>query len=358
MVVWAVCAVICIALLTERAVGVKYIGLAQAPNYEVSAATTGTIDAVVVSLFDDVQAGEVVATLDERQILASIGTINATIAKLEADLEAARVEMGSSSGSGLADLNDDLRRFQINEEDRRLAALRLGVVIESDEIELTRLKLEVGRNAQLLTEGIIGQSFYDSVKASHDVVETRITSNKILLEQTEQEYRKANERRLAYESELADVPEIEPLLQPLLEAISVEIARLEEIQVIRESLVLRSPIDGRISSVVGHQGQAILPGEPVVTVSERTIESVVAYLSSGDGLNVSEQQPVRLVSLDRPGTVADSVVLRVSPGTDLIPQRLWSNPNVAVYGRAVVIAPQPSMGLTPGELVEVRFESR
>jgi multidrug resistance efflux pump len=358
LLVWSICAVVCIALLTQRAVGVKYIGLAQAPNYEVSSATTGTIDAVVVSLFDDVQAGEVVATLDERSVVASIGTINARIAKLEAELEATRAEIGSGSGSGLADINSDLRRFQINEEDRRLAALRLGVVIESDEVELTRLKLELGRNSQLLEEGIIGQSFFDLVKASHDVVETRLTSNKVLLEQTRQEFRKASERRLAYESELAVVPAIEPLLQPLLEAISVEIARLEEIQVLRESLVLRSPVDGRISSVVGHRGQAILPGEPIVTVSERTIEAVVAYLSSEDGVDVSAQQTVRLVSLDRPGMMADSVVLRVSPGTDIIPQRLWSNPNVAVYGRAVVIAPQPSMGLTPGELVEVRFKSR
>ncbi|MEE8411777.1 MAG: hypothetical protein V3S47_04695, partial [Acidobacteriota bacterium] len=261
-------------------------------------------------------------------------------------------------GSGLADVNADLRRFQIDEEDRRLAALSLRVVIESDEVERNRLWIDVGRNRKLLEEGIVGQSFFDSVEASHDVVATRLTENKILLAQTEKESRSARERRIAYESELAVVPAAAPLLLPLKEAISIEAARLREIQIVRESLVLRSPVDGRVSYVYGRRGQAVIPGEPVVMISERTVNEIVAYLTEADGLLVEQQHPVRLVSRTRPGIVADSVVLRVSPDIQMLPQRLWRNPQVADYGRAVVIAPQPAMKLTPGETIEVRFDPR
>jgi len=236
--------------------------------------------------------------------------------------------------------------------------LGLSVVIESDEVELARLRLEVERSRQLLDDGIVGQSSFDTVQAQHDVVETRLTKNKVLLEQTEQEFRAARERRLNYESDLAVVPAAEPLLRPLQEAISIEAARLDEIQVGRESLVLRSPVDGRVSQIFGHRGQAIVPGEPVVMISERTVQEVVAYLSEGDGIRVEEQQPVRLVGITRPGVIAESVVLRVSPAIDVLPQRLWRNPRVPDYGRAVVIAAQPTMALTPGELVEVRFRPR
>ena len=345
-------------LLANRARSFEYIGLAQAPQYEVSAAATGTIDTLVVGLFQDVQAGEVLATLDERQVLATIATSNATLVKLQADLEAARAQMLSGSGSGLADVNADLRRFQIDEEDRQLAVLSLRVVIESDEVERVRLALDVGRNRQLLGDGIIGQAFFDSIKAAHDVVDTRLTKNKILLAQTEEEFRVARERRSSYEADLAVIPPTEPLLAPLLEAVSIEAARLREIQVLRENLILRSPIDGRVSQIFGRRGQAVVPGEPVVIVSERTVSEVVAYLSESDGLRVEEQQPVRLVSHTRPGKVSDSVVLRVSPGIEMLPQRLWRNPQIADYGRAVVIAPQPAMHLTPGETLEVRFLSR
>ena len=304
------------------------------------------------------QAGEVVATLDERPVLATIATANATITKLQADLDAARAQMFSGSGSGLADVNADLRRFQIDEEDRRLEALSLRVIIESDEVERSRLWLDVERNRQLLEDGIIGQSFFDMVKASHDVVDTRLTKNRILLAQTEEEYRVARERRQAYEGDLAVVPAAAPQLLPLKEAISIEAARLREIQVQRASLVLRSPVDGRVSTVYGRRGQAVVPGEPVVMISERTVNEIVAYLEEADGLRVEEQQAVRLVSHTRPGVVSDSVVLRISPGIQMLPQRLWRNPQVADYGRAVVIAPQPAMNLTPGETIEVRFHSR
>lgn len=142
------------------------------------------------------------------------------------------------------------------------------------------------------------------------------------------------------------------------EAVTIEATRLREIQVLRENLVLRSPIDGRVSQIFGRRGQTVIPGEPVVIVSERMVSEIVAYLSETDGLRVEEQQPVRLVSRTRPGRVADSVVLRVSPGIEMLPQRLWRNPQVADYGRAVVIAPQAAMNLTPGETIEVRFLSR
>ena len=68
LIVWSACALLCVVLLTNRARSFQYIGLAQAPQYEVSAAATGTIDTLVVALFQDVQAGEVVATLDERPV--------------------------------------------------------------------------------------------------------------------------------------------------------------------------------------------------------------------------------------------------------------------------------------------------
>jgi multidrug resistance efflux pump len=358
VIVWSVCALLCVVLLTNRARNFQYIGLAQAPQYEVSATATGTIDTLVVVLFQDVQAGEVVVTLDERPVLATIATANATIVKLQAELEAAKAKMFSGSGSGLADVNADLRRFQIDEEDRRLAALSLRVVIESDAVERNRLWLEVERNRRLLEDGVIGQSFFDTVQAAHDVVDTQLTENRILLAQTEEEFRAARDRREAYEGELAVVPAAAPLLLPLQEAISIEAARLSEIQILRESLVLRSPVDGRVSHVYGRRGQAVIPGEPLVLISERTVSEIVAYLAEADGLHVEEQQPVRLVSHTRPGIVSDSVVLRVSPGIQMLPQRLWRNPQVADYGRAVVIAPQPAMRLTPGETIEVRFRSR
>ena len=48
-------------------------------------------------------------------------------------------------------------------------------------------------------------------------------------------------------------------------------------------------------------------------------------------------------------------MLRVSPTIQELPPRLWRNPRVPDYGRAVVIAAAPGMRLTPGEVVNVKF---
>ena len=60
-------------------------------------------------------------------------------------------------------------------------------------------------------------------------------------------------------------------------------------------------------------------------------------------------------SLDRPGEVAESFVTRVGSSVEVLPERLWVDPAMPGYGRAVVIAALPKMGLRPGELLHIRF---
>jgi hypothetical protein len=38
-----------------------------------------------------------------------------------------------------------------------------------------------------------------------------------------------------------------------------------------------------------------------------------------------------------------------------MPERLWRDPAVPSYGRAVVIAANPALNLIPGELIQVKF---
>ena len=355
VIVWSVCAVLVLGLLARRAVSFEYIGLAQAMSYEISASTNGTVDTLVVDLFDDVQAGDVVAKLDDRQVLAAIDTANAMIGLLQAELDSARATVVSESGQGLRDWSADLRRFWIDEEDRRLAVLSLKVIIESDEIEEELLGLEVSRLRELLAQELIGQSEFDNVRMLHERVRQQIVDNRVLLAQTEQESEVARSRRESYEQRLPAVPEVEPLLGPLREAIAVEAARLREIEIQRQGLFLRSPVDGQVSQILCRNGQSVVPGEPIVMIAERSVQEIVAYLDEREATRIEENTAVRLASRARPGVVAESVVLRVAPAIEPLPQRLWRNPQVADYGRAVVIAASPAMQLTPGELVDVRF---
>ena len=99
----------------------------------------------------------------------------------------------------------------------------------------------------------------------------------------------------------------------------------------------------------------MVPGEPIVTITDRTVRNIVTYLSRAEDRAIAENTPVLVSSLDRPGRVSESFVTRVGSSVEVLPEQLWIDPAVPAYGRAVVIAALPRMSLRPGELLSVRF---
>jgi len=350
-IVWSLAAVLCAFLLLNRAGEFEYIGMAQALEYEVSSQVTGTVETLVVELFDDVEAGEMLAKLDDSQVVAVIETSQATVRQLAAELEATKVQLLSDNAAATA----DLRRFQIDEEQRRLDALSLRVVIESDEVEAERLALEVRRAQRLLDNGLISEMEFDNFRLLHDQLRRRVEENRVLLAETEQDYLTAKSRRESYENSLPHLPAEEPLLLPLKNAIAVESGRMREIELQREALVLRSPVSGQISQLLCRRGQSVVPGEPILMVAERSAREILAYLGEGDGTRVVRDSPVLVSSRNDPSRVAESRVVRVSPTIQALPQRLWRDPRTPDYGRSVIIAGVDGLDLTPGELVNVKL---
>jgi multidrug resistance efflux pump len=351
LLVWGFCALFVITVFLSRAQRYDYIGLAQAMQFEISSEASGVLDTVLVDLFDEVERGDLVARLDDDFVVAQLDTSRARIVQLTAELEKARVELLGSE----ADLTADLRRFQVDEETRRLEILRLKVVIGNDQVELERLDLELQKSKVLLESEVISSLDYDRLYLARAQVRGRIEENQVLLAQGEAEYEAARERRQSYEEQYQIRPSELPLLRPLRAAIDVEAARLSELEVTRHDLGLRSPVSGQVSQILCRQGQSVVPGEPILTVAERSVQEIVAYLHEFDVADVDVDTTVRVSSRFRPGTTAESVVIRVSPRVDQLPQRLWRDPRVADYGRAVIIAAVPSMRLTPGEVVDVKF---
>jgi multidrug resistance efflux pump len=355
MLVWSVAAVACAVMLTGRATRFDYIGLARSTQYVVSSSETGRLETLLVDEYDYVEAGDVVAKLDDSEVTARIERSRATIRQLGAELDAARARLLADNQLDQAGWQNQLRRFETDEEDRRLAALELRVTIESDEIELERLALELKRATPLLETGLMGQQEFESVRLMRDAVRTRISENRILLAQTESEFRTAMMRRESFEKDLPITPAEVPLLQPLREAIEVENQRLREIHTRREATILRSPITGQVSSILCRRGQTVVPGEAILTVADGRVTEILAYLDESDSAGARKNLPVLVASRSRPDRVAESFVVRVGPDVELLPERLWRQSSTPQYGRAVVIAAVPGLELTPGELLTVRL---
>ena len=355
IVVWSVCAIAVAAMLLGRANRLQYLGLAQALDYPISPVATGTVESIVVDLYESVSAGDLVARLDDSHVTASVATANATLAQLRAELEAARVALVADGSPGSGGRAAILRRFKMDEEQRRLDLLSLKLEIESKQIELERLDLETERVHELWQAGVMAKNVYDTTRLSRDAMRKGLEDGRALLAQTEQEYVAARSRREEYDAGLPRDTALESMLQPLREAIEVESHRLQEIELQRRALFLRSPVDGQVSQVLCRQGQSVVAGQPVVVVSEGTVREIVAYLAEDDGHDIGPSTRAIVSTRGTNGTVAETVVLRVGPTIQELPPRLWRNPRIPDYGRAVVVAAAPGMQLTPGELVNVKL---
>lgn len=348
-VVWVALAAVAASLLTKRTRFVQYVGLAHSLECQISPTITGRIDAVTVSLNERVGPGQIVTLMDDALIDAAIDTTHANLRKLRADLTAAAASLAAQSGQVVT----DLLRLQMDEESRRLEALSLQATLSGDTIEIERRGLERQRMAALSGRGLAPRSGYEDAKLAHDELQARTEQTKVLLAQTEAEWQASKARRERYERRLPDGRGEQQLLAPLREAISVEEARLHEVEIQRAALVLRSPITGQVSQVWCGAGQSVGPGDPILTIVESKVRDVIVYVNEREVRRFAPRAPVLLTTRSLPRAAAESIVVSVGESVQLLPQRLWRNPGVPTYGRAVVVAPVAALPLSSGELVDV-----
>ena len=76
---------------------------------------------------------------------------------------------------------------------------------------------------------------------------------------------------------------------------------------------------GQVSQILCQRGQAVEPGEPILLIAERSVREIVAYLDEDDGREIRENTPVLVSTPNGGGVMAESIVLRVSPGPGTAP---------------------------------------
>ncbi len=355
VVVWGCAVIAVVGILSNRVGRFEYVGIARTTYYEVSPSTVGTVERIAVDLYEPVEAGEVVATLEPDAVKASLATANAVLENLEAELNAARTVLARGIGPQQLDWRTDLSGFEVEVEDRRLDELALKVTLESDEVEKQRLAVQLLRLEPLHEDGIVSTSEYDDVRLLHDQISRRIEENEILLAAIQEDFRTAEARKLAFEESLPVHGREDSLLEPLRVALEVQAKRIDEIRVERQRLVLHSPVAGQVSQVPTQSGQSVVAGEPVVMIAQRFASEVVGYLPEYAPRMAEANMQVVVARSSDPAVAAESVVLRVSPTIEVIPERLWRRPGVPEYGRPFVVATAQPLQLVPGESVSISF---
>ena len=356
VVVWSAAALVAGLLLMQRGRQYEHLGLAQAFRHEVSVAVDGRIAEVLVQPLQRVQAGDVVARLDDSDLVAQLNVARHSVEQARREADAARAGLAGTSAQ-IASLTTDLRRFQADEEQRRLVVLELQAEIDGDEVVLQRLSLEAQRAGQLASEGVISDSEADTARLLRDEVAARLGRNRLRLAEAEREQQRAAERRRRFEADIGNVTGPNGVAEPLFEAVEVESALLDQLEGLRAALTVRAPVSGEVTQVLVVPGQAVEPGEPIAFIVQPETTEIVTYLAEAAARSVRPGTSVRVARRAQPSRVAESVVQRVGASVEMKPVQLWRDPRLPEYGLPVSIPAPPALRLTPGEGVLVRVDS-
>jgi multidrug resistance efflux pump len=368
--VWIAALAGVIFLFYHRGQRVQVIGITQGRMYQVSAPVDSRLKIVAVELFEAVNKGQVLATLDDTELNAQIAITYAEIEHLKAQLLSVQDTMQAEAANMENDSVRSMRQYDIDIESSRLIVLEKKTLIGTDKISLEDLSVEVKIATELLEQDAISPYELQKAKTLYNVLAKKIELNQQLLSQAEQDLEQARQRREEFGRLKIAHPSIDIALDTIRKQMTVQEKMIDELSLKREALKITSPVDGIVTQIQVNSNQAavrrpgeyvlrrpgefVLAGDPILVVAGKEPTEIIAYIDQSQLSKVKETMVVQIVKNTEPKQVASSQVISLSPTMELMPQRLWRNPNVAQWGRPILIKIPPDLKLLPGETVGIR----
>ncbi len=317
----------------------SWVGEVQMTRSIVSAAQPARVTKVRVGMLDRVTAGQPVADLiaaDPRYLEA------------QAALSRARLEMV------VASLGPKIRRENnlINYTSLRMNWLRHRVDLAEARARLAFAEAEADRALRLskATNGVpfVSQAELQMAQRNLDALRAEIGERQLLVEDVQKQIEKIGPDDRKLDDDLPASIEA---------ALAVEQRALEAVESQLNPTVLLSPIDGFVSIVHRQSGEAVQPGEPILTISATRAEKIVAFIRQPLQQRPQVGMAVEIRSRSEGRAVARGEVLNVGGQLEpilpeLLPLRPTGSPLVE-YGLPVLLTVPPELGLLPGEIVDL-----
>ena len=346
-------------MMRHRSSRFELVGYAQVSEHQLAATCDGRIEQLPVELFQNVTKGQTLAVintvLENEDINSELHVITAEIEHLMAQLVPTQDSLLSQSADRLSDRQAAKRRLAVDVENARLQMLQLKTLIETDKITLQDLGIELKISQSLFEQDAIAQYQLDKAKVQYETLDKKIQSSQQQLAQARIDLENAQARldNFISRGEL-EGPSIDAALDVVHKAIRVQQARLNQVLARRIPLELKAPYDGVISLLLSATGEVVLANQPILKIAQTQPEQIVAYMPQNLSGNVKERMTVELVKINAPEQISRSQITYLGPNIEMLPQRLWLNPNVPQWGRPMLIKIPPGLKMLPGESVGVR----
>lgn len=348
-------AVIGTALLWNHQASIPFlVGEVQAVRIDIAGQSDGmliTLTSNTLEPFDIIKAGDVIARLDDRPILASLAALQADRASIEQELAAIEARTIQQQADRQHEYMDQARRLAVDIQQLRLTIVDFKAQAETDAITLIRLDVEYDKIRSIHSNNAETPHQLIIAKALRDEMAQRIVGHNESITEAELHFAEATERSNNQPTPPADY--LLEYLAPIKAAITAQEARIMELEIQAQSLEIRSPISGTIAAIYFHPGQAIRAGNPILTVVQPESRSIVTYVRQNQRFEPKIGMQVSINKRSLTKQMAKTHIDRVGDQYEPVPIRQLRNPSVPEWGIPVRITMPDDLQLRPGELVDL-----
>ncbi len=311
------------------------VGQVEPIQINVTSYKPGMLSQVNVKRFQTVKAGEAVGQVlgNDPKVLAS------SLALIQSELEMLRPSLKP----------DALRPGTASNYDHLLNWLKQRAQLAMARVNLEYSGAEFHQIEELAKDKIVSQWVLEQAKASEDEMQAAVNA---LTKLVKEEEILARQTPGTDRLESSNLPE-----DAWRAAIAVQESKLRLTEAELGPLTLRAPVDGVVSKVFHHSGEAIIAGDPIVAVVASNSVRIVGYLrppisdepAVGMSVDVRTRSPRREIGLAKiieVGAQMEAITPALLPSTKLAAIEL---------GLPVGISLPENLKFIPGELVDVTW---
>jgi multidrug resistance efflux pump len=355
--IWGAAVAVAVVLVQRQRVYVDAVGIAEAKTTYVAPLFDGTVQSLAVDVLDEVTEGQVVAIMDDTLIRSELHVAEAELGRVRALLEAESARFAQEQQMNETSAQDDLRRFQLNEEQARLNHLDRVIQHETDKVDLERLAVQLKRQEEMLKQHLLEPAVVDETRLAYTALKTKVDQDVNAIAMAKQNIAAAASRSETRTGEEPVPAPTDAVLRALQADIAAQQAIVAEVQERRQALALKAPVAGQIALIAKRPGESILAGDPILTIVGAGANRVTAYVDERAATAFKVGDMVELHSRTHPSTVARGTILKVGAYIEPFPLRLQMSPVMLQHGFQVLVGELPDNVYRPGETLDLRVRA-
>lgn len=324
-----------IAFLWDAHVAVPtLVGQAEPQLAAVSSHKPGVLAGLMVSRFQTVKAGDLIGHL----IVADPKMVESSLAVIRAELDMLRANMAPIVAQQRNAVDYAQLRLDWMKERAQLAGIKVNFQLA---------EAEWHRSEELFKNKLVSQSELEIAKATYGALQQQVEELTKLVADGEKSFASMQP------AGTADIALISN--EPMRAAMAVQEAKLRLTEAELNPITLTAPINGVVTMIHHSSGEAVMAGQPIVSIASAAPTRIVGYLRPPLSAEPAAGDRVEVRTRGRHRVTALAQIIGVGAQLETVPAVFGglARLDLAQQGLPVNISLPENLKIHPGELVDI-----